>query len=72
MRLSVAEKYTPRLGLDQLGISYEVNLPFSKLRPDDRVAVLYAGSIVEIAAQLYDPVLLQSSNNLCCTKQLNS
>jgi len=32
-----------RLGLDRLDISYEVNLPFSRLRPEDRVAVLGRG-----------------------------
>src|SRR5665213_1509618 len=32
-----------RLGLDQLGISYELNLPYEKLRPSDRVAVLGLG-----------------------------
>ena len=32
-----------RLGLDRLGLPYEVNLPFHKLRPDDRVAVLGRG-----------------------------
>jgi glycosyltransferase involved in cell wall biosynthesis len=31
------------LGLDRLGIAYEVNLPFRQLRPDDRVAVLGRG-----------------------------
>lgn len=30
-------------GLDRLGISYEKNLPFSKLRPGDRVGVLGRG-----------------------------
>lgn len=32
-----------RLGLDELGQSYEVNLPFRKLRRDDRVAILGLG-----------------------------
>ncbi len=32
-----------RLGLDQLGLPYTVNLPFRQLRPDDRVAVLGRG-----------------------------
>jgi glycosyltransferase involved in cell wall biosynthesis len=32
-----------RLGLDRLGIPYVVNLPFSRLRPDDRLAVLGRG-----------------------------
>lgn len=32
-----------RLGLDRLGISYEVNLPFGRLRPDDLVGVLGRG-----------------------------
>jgi glycosyltransferase involved in cell wall biosynthesis len=32
-----------RLGLDWLGLRYEVNLPFRKLRPDDRVAILGLG-----------------------------
>lgn len=32
-----------RLGLDQLGLSYEVNLPFQKLRDDDHVCVLGRG-----------------------------
>jgi hypothetical protein len=32
-----------RLGLDRLRISYEVNLPFSRLRPDDLVGVLGRG-----------------------------
>ncbi len=32
-----------RLGLDRLGLRYEVNLPFFKLRPDDRVAILGVG-----------------------------
>jgi len=31
------------LGLDKLGIEYEVNLPFHSLRPEDRVAVLGRG-----------------------------
>ena len=31
------------LGLDRLGIDYEVNLPFAQLRPDDRVGVLGRG-----------------------------
>lgn len=31
------------LGFDRLGISYEVNLPYKKLRPSDRVAVLGLG-----------------------------
>lgn len=31
------------LGLDRLGEKYEVNLPFRKLRPDDRVGVLGRG-----------------------------
>jgi hypothetical protein len=31
------------LGLDRLGISYEVNLPFNQLREDDRVGVLGVG-----------------------------
>jgi hypothetical protein len=32
-----------RLGLDRLGIRYEVNLPFHKLQPTDRVAILGCG-----------------------------
>lgn len=32
-----------RLGLDRLGIPYVVNLPFSRLRPDDKLAVLGLG-----------------------------
>jgi hypothetical protein len=32
-----------RLGLDRLGVPYEVNLPFSRLRPDDLVGVLGLG-----------------------------
>lgn len=32
-----------RLGLDRLGVPYEVNLPFRQLRPNDRVAVLGRG-----------------------------
>lgn len=32
-----------RLGLDRLGVSYEVNLPFRRLRETDRVAVLGRG-----------------------------
>ena len=32
-----------RLGLDRLGIPYEMNLPFHRLRADDRVAVLGRG-----------------------------
>ncbi|PTY04997.1 glycosyltransferase family 1 protein [Opitutaceae bacterium EW11] len=32
-----------RLGLGRLGIQHEVNLPFDRLRPDDRVAVLGRG-----------------------------
>lgn len=32
-----------RLGLDQLGLPYEINLPFRKLHPADRVAVLGRG-----------------------------
>lgn len=32
-----------RLGLDRLGIRYEVNLPFRKLRSEDRVAILGLG-----------------------------
>ncbi len=32
-----------RLGLDRAGIPYVVNLPFRKLRPDDRVAILGLG-----------------------------
>jgi hypothetical protein len=32
-----------RLGLDRLGLRYEVNLPFRQLRPDDRVAILGRG-----------------------------
>lgn len=32
-----------RLGLDRLGIDYEVNMPFRRLRPEDRVAVLGRG-----------------------------
>ena len=31
------------LGLDRLGVDYEVNLPFARLRPDDRVGVLGRG-----------------------------
>src|SRR5215469_7165219 len=31
------------LGLDRLGIAHEVNLPFSQLRPDDRVGVIGVG-----------------------------
>ena len=31
------------LGLDRIGQAYEVNLPFQKLRPDDRVAILGRG-----------------------------
>lgn len=31
------------LGLDRLGVPYEVNLPFRKLRADDRVAILGCG-----------------------------
>ena len=31
------------LGLDKLGISYEVNLPFHQLRPDDLVGILGRG-----------------------------
>ena len=31
------------LGLDRLGIGYELNLPFSRLRPDDRVGVFGRG-----------------------------
>ncbi len=31
------------LGLDRLGVPYEVNLPFRKLRPDDKVAILGRG-----------------------------
>lgn len=50
IRRIVRGRYRPRgidkvfinlcLGLDQLGISYEVNLPFSRLREDDRIAVV--------------------------------
>jgi glycosyltransferase involved in cell wall biosynthesis len=32
-----------RLGLDRLGIPYEVNLPFARMRPDDLVGVLGLG-----------------------------
>ncbi|SDS63984.1 hypothetical protein [Opitutus sp. GAS368] len=32
-----------RLGLDRLGVRHEVNLPFRKLRGDDRVAILGLG-----------------------------
>ena len=32
-----------RLGLDRLGVAYEVNLPFARLRPDDLVGVLGIG-----------------------------
>jgi glycosyltransferase involved in cell wall biosynthesis len=32
-----------RLGLDRLGIPYEVNIPFSRLRPDDMLGVLGRG-----------------------------
>ena len=32
-----------RLGLDRLGVPYEVNLPFSKLRRDDRVGIMGRG-----------------------------
>lgn len=32
-----------RLGLDRLGIAYSVNLPYSKLKSDDRVGVLGRG-----------------------------
>ena len=32
-----------KLGLDRLGLDYLVNLPFSKLRPDDRVGVIGRG-----------------------------
>src|ERR1700690_3408957 len=32
-----------RLGLDRLGVTYEVNLPFARLRPDDLVGVLGIG-----------------------------
>jgi glycosyltransferase involved in cell wall biosynthesis len=46
-----------RLGLDRLGIAYEVNLPFDRLEPEDRVGVLGLG---RYALQGYDrdiPVL---------------
>lgn len=32
-----------RLGLDRIKVGYELNLPFAKLRPDDRIAVLGRG-----------------------------
>ncbi len=32
-----------RLGLDRLGVPYEVNLPFRQIRPEDRVAILGRG-----------------------------
>jgi len=32
-----------RLGLDRIGVPYEVNLPFSSLRDDDRVGVIGVG-----------------------------
>ena len=32
-----------RLGLDELGVRYEVNLPFARLRADDRIGVLGRG-----------------------------
>lgn len=32
-----------RLGLDQLGVPYEINLPFRRLQPGDRVGVLGVG-----------------------------
>jgi hypothetical protein len=35
--------YNLRLGLDQLGVEYLVNLPFKELRKDDRVGVLGRG-----------------------------
>src|SRR5260370_12809858 len=31
------------LGLDELGVEYQVNLPFPQIRPDDRVGVLGRG-----------------------------
>ncbi len=33
-------------GLDRLGLNYDVNLPFGRLRPDDRVGVLGRGRCV--------------------------
>jgi len=47
-----------RLGLDRLGIRYEVNLPFSRLRRDDRVGVMGRGRRVLAGYDRPNPLVI--------------
>jgi glycosyltransferase involved in cell wall biosynthesis len=46
-----------RLGLDRQNIPYEVNLPFGRLRVDDRVAVLGRGRSVLLGYDRLNPIV---------------
>lgn len=45
------------LGLDRLGLDYVINLPFNKVRPDDRVGVIGRGRHVLEGYDLPNPIV---------------